>query len=192
MVTGGHMTKKQHTPARLDVACGQNKAEGFTGIDIAGDADIVHDLFVFPWPIKTGSVEEVRCHHFVEHIPHHREGWTRDGWFLFWDEMWRICKPGARIEITHPYGRSDRAWWDPTHCRAVVDQSWYYLDAQWRDTQGLGHYPTVSDFEVVSISGLGVPDVIMNRNEDFRAFAQSFYVNVYADLHVILEKRGAA
>jgi hypothetical protein len=37
----------------LDIACGQNKADGWVGIDIAADthADIVHDLLSFPWPI---------------------------------------------------------------------------------------------------------------------------------------------
>lgn len=57
---------------KLDIACGANKKEGFTGIDIADvpSVDIVHDLNVYPWPIEDESVEEIWCSHYIEHIPH--------------------------------------------------------------------------------------------------------------------------
>jgi hypothetical protein len=186
------VTPKAEPVVRLDIACGVNKAEGWTGIDMAADsqADIVHDLFTFPWPIADGSVKEARCSHFVEHIPHWRPGWEKDGWWLFFEEVQRILAPDATIEIWHPYGRSDRAWWDPTHERAVMDTTWYYLDPDWRvNNGGIGHYPTTTNFEVVTIEGVGVPEHIMSRAPDFVQFAQQHYANVYADLHVILRRR---
>lgn len=176
-------------PVRLDIACGQAKPEGWTGIDLAGDADIVHDLFEFPWPIGDGTVIEARCSHFVEHIPHWRPGWAKDGWFLFFEELYRICATNARIEVWHPYGRSDRAWWDPTHERAIMPETWYYLDRNWRAAQGLDHYPFEADFEVMVIDGQGVPDGIMTRNDDYQAYARAHYANVFADLHVVLRVR---
>lgn len=174
---------------KLDVACGQNKAEGYVGIDLGGDADIAHDLFVFPWPIADDSVGEVRCSHFVEHIPHRLPGIDRDVWWEFFDELYRVCAPGARLEFWHPWARSDRAWWDPTHERAIADQTWYYLSRDWRQAQGLDHYPVVCDFWPVTITGMGVPETVMARNDEYRAFAHQHYANVYADLHVILECR---
>ncbi len=48
-------------PVKLDLACGQNKQEGFTGIDIAGNYDIKHDLLAVPWPIKPGTKAEHRA-----------------------------------------------------------------------------------------------------------------------------------
>lgn len=178
-----------YSPKRLDIACGQAKAEGFTGIDLAGDADIVADLFEFPWPIADGSVREARISHFVEHIPHDRPGWNRDGWWLFWDEVYRVTKPGAKITIIHPYVKSDRAFWDPTHVRFIHEITWYYLDAQWRKSQGLDHYPIGADFEVVLIDGTGVADGIATRAKEHQLFARQHYWNVVDDLKVTLKRR---
>jgi hypothetical protein len=175
----------------LDIACGQAKAEGWVGIDLAGDADITHDLFSFPWPIATGTVAEARCSHFVEHIPHWMPGWDKDGWWLFFEELQRILVPGGTAEFWHPYSRSDRAWWDPTHTRAIHETTWYYLDADWRAQQGLSHYATTADFEVVLIDGIGVPDAIVNRNDEYQAHARAYFHNVLADLHVTVKSRTA-
>ena len=42
--------KKQVTPIKIDIGCGQRKQEGFVGLDIAAaeGVDLVHDLFTFP------------------------------------------------------------------------------------------------------------------------------------------------
>ena len=86
----------KHT-GKLDLACGQNKQEGFTGIDIAGNYDIQHDLTVVPWPIAKDSVDETFCSHFVEHIPHYRPEFAGvDGWWVFFNELYRVSE--ARLE----------------------------------------------------------------------------------------------
>src|SRR5690349_3423427 len=112
-------------PKKLDIACGQNKQEGFTGIDIAGDqADIKHDLNVYPWPIKTSTIEEVFCSHYVEHIPHYRPEFNGvDGWWMFFNEVYRICKDGAKCIFIHPYGKHERSIWDPTHTRYIHEMT---------------------------------------------------------------------
>jgi predicted SAM-dependent methyltransferase len=174
---------------KLDIACGQNKEAGWTGIDLSGDADIVHDLFSFPWPIASGSVSEVRCSHFVEHIPHYRPEWgTTDGWWLFWDEVHRICAPDATIEVTHPYAQSSRAFWDPTHVRFIHEMTWQYLDRTWREAQHLDHYPTTSDFEVTVIAGAPSED-IATRSVETQMFSRLHYWNAVMDLKVTLRAR---
>lgn len=187
---GGASTQKIHAPRKLDIACGQNKEKGFTGIDLSGDADITWDLFTFPWPIKTGSVREINCSHFVEHIPHYRPEWGGvDGWFLFWDEVHRICRDGATVKVVHPYVKNGRAFWDPTHERFIHEQTWYYLDRDWREAQRLDHYPTTANFEVVTIMGQGIADDIATRHHEAQTFAQVRYWDVVADLAVELKAR---
>lgn len=178
---------KQHAPEKLDIACGQNKQEGFTGIDIAGDADIVHNLNTYPWPIRANSVSEVFCSHYVEHIPHGSS--VKDGWWLFFDEVFRICKPGALLKFVHPYAKSDRAFWDPTHTRYIHETTWYYLDAGWRKAQGLDHYQTKVDFEVALISGTGLADRFAAKHHEAQAYAREHYWNVIPDLVVDLKVR---
>lgn len=197
--TNGAKAVKMHAPKKLNIAAGQRPMEGFKGIDIAAGADIQHDLFEFPWPIKTNSVEEVWCAHFVEHVPHWRPGWDRDGWWLFFDELYRIMKApvlGADEQITystaqfiHPYVKHERAFWDPTHVRFIEWMSWYYLDAQWRVAQGLDHYPVECDFEVVTINATGIADEYMTRNQEQQNYARNHYWNVVPDLQVILKRR---
>lgn len=178
---------------KLDIACGQNKEEGWVGIDLSGDADIVHDLFSFPWPIEDGSVEEIRCSHFVEHIPHYRPEWNGvDGWWLFWSEVYRILAPGGKATIVHPYLWNDRAFWDPTHVRFIHEITWQYLDAKWREAQKLDHYPVAVDFEIVLVTGLGVAGDIQSRAPEVQAFAREHYKNVVGDLQVELRSRKEA
>lgn len=173
---------------KLDIACGSNLEEGWTGIDLAGDAGIIHDLFVFPWPIADGTVSEARCSHFAEHIPHYIVGHERDVWWEFWDEVYRIMVPGGTVDIIHPYAHSSRAVWDPTHVRFIHEMTWQYLDAEWRKAQKLDHYPVACDFEVVVVSGAPSEDIAL-RSVETQMFARQHYLNAVLDLKVTLRAR---
>jgi len=184
----GKTDVKLHSPKKLDIACGQNKQAGFKGIDIAGDADIIHDLNETPWPIKASCVQEVFCSHYVEHIPHWRPGWERDGFWMFADELYRVMKTGGTAEIIHPYTMSVRAFWDPTHTRYIHEMTWHYLNREWREANGLDHYPVKCNFEVVTLTMLGVSEDYMSRNHEAQAFQRTHYWNVVSDLGVLLKK----
>ena len=185
----GKTDMKIHAPRRLDIACGQNKQSGFKGIDLAGDADIIHDLNEYPWPIKTSSVHEAHCSHYAEHIPHWRPGWDKDGWWLFWDEVHRIMRKDAVIEVIHPYVKHERAFWDPTHVRFIHEVTWYYLSKDWRVAQGLDHYGGSCDFEVITVDGVGIADDQMTRNLEQQGFARNHYWNVIPDLRILLKAK---
>jgi hypothetical protein len=184
----GGGTVKIHAPKKLDIACGQNKQPGFKGIDLAGDADIVHDLNVYPWPIKTSSVKEVFCSHYVEHIPHWRPGFEKDGWWLFFDELHRIMAKEATAYFVHPYAQNARAFWDPTHERYIHEVTWYYLDREWRKANGIDHYGGSCDFEVVTINA-GFMGDLANRNAEQQGFSRTHYWNALGDLEVTLKVR---
>jgi hypothetical protein len=175
---------------RLDLACGQNKQEGFTGVDIAGDMDVKHDLMVTPWPFKTNTVDETFSSHFVEHIPHYRPEFNgADGWWVFFNELYRVCKKDAKCVFYHPYSRSDRAFWDPTHTRYIHELTWYYLSKEWRQAQKLDHYHAECDFDVVVVAGTGMDQQISLKHHEAQAFARQFYFNVIPDLQVELRVR---
>lgn len=175
---------------KLDLACGQNKQEGFTGIDIAGDCDIKHDLLKTPWPVTAQSVEETFCSHFVEHIPHYRPEFKGvDGWWVFFNELYRVCAADAKCTFVHPYVKNDRAFWDPTHVRFIHETTWYYLDKTWREAQKLDHYDAACDFEVVVISGLNVTDEFAAKHHEAQAYGRTHYWNTIGDLAVELKAR---
>lgn len=167
---------------KIDLACGDNKREGFKGVDKfkTAAADIVFDLQSGkPWPFKDNSVDEVHCSHFIEHCV---------DLCFFWSELHRILKVGGTATIVAPYGKSNRAWQDPTHCRAIVEESFLYLDKNFRTVNKLEHYLANVDFEYTVIYA-GVDPAWANRNEEARSFAIKHYWNVVQDIHANLKKR---
>ena len=198
---GKDIVKKEVKKVLLDVACGLNKKEGFIGIDYvkAKGVDIVHDLNKYPWPIKSNSVDQIHCSHYIEHLPHEVKGYpNKDGWFLFFDEINRILKkpefspesPNVPIsgfaDFFAPYYSSMRAWWDPTHRRAISEMSFQYLNKNWRDINKLDHYHVDSDFNFSY--GYSLNGSFSQKNEELRAFAVRHYNNVVDDINVRLWK----
>ena len=179
------MGKKQASkknPVLIDLACGNSKKQGFVGVDKykTDAADIVFDLQSGkPWPFKDNSVDEVHCSHYIEHVP---------DLCHFWSELYRILKPGGTATIIAPYGKNNRAWQDPTHVRAIVEESFFYLDKNFRAVNHLTHYLADVDFEYTVIYS-GIDPAWANRSEDARAFAVKHYWNVVADIQANLKKR---
>lgn len=136
---------------KIDLACGDNKKEGYIGVDIkeTSSTDIVHDLSIYPWPFEDNSVDEIHCSHYIEHIPHELDnGDERDGFIQFMDECYRILKPKGKLDIIAPYYTSMRAYGDPTHKRYIADMSFYYFNKEWRDNNKLSHYGIKCDFDM--------------------------------------------
>lgn len=92
---------------RVDLGCGLRKPEGFIGVDIypRPEVDIIADLTQrFPFP--DSSVDEVKAHDVIEHLPDRIHSMN---------EIWRICKPGATVDIVVPSTDGRGAFQDPTH-----------------------------------------------------------------------------
>ena len=66
--------------------------------------------------------------------------------FAFMDECWRIMKVGAWMNVVVPSGRSDRAFWDPTHRRFLMQVTFLYFAEGWRIINGLEHYRVSCNF----------------------------------------------
>lgn len=169
---------------RLDLGCGQSPAEGFKGVDAfeADGVDIVHDLLTFPWPFADQSVDEVRSSHFLEHVP----GPVR---LRFFDELWRVMKPGAKALFITPSADSNRAIQDPTHAwPPVCAESYLYVSRDWRALNKLTHgfYDVRCNFSAVI--GVAFDGEMAVRPDEYRTFALKHYRNASVDLHVTLTR----
>lgn len=94
---------------KIDIACGTEKPDGYIGVDISeeSNADIIYDLRK-GLPFCNDSAIKIRCHSFFEHL-------TNDQFIdLMW-EIWRVLKPGGKLEFLVPYGKSETHIKDPTH-----------------------------------------------------------------------------
>jgi len=168
---------------KLDIGCGSNKKEGFTGIDISPDcgADIVHDVRVTPWPFNDGEVEEIHCSHFFEHL-------TGAERMVFMNEAYRVLKPEGKMAIITPHWTSVRSVQDPTHqWPPVAENTYLYFNKKWREDNKLTHYPITCDFDFGY--GYSMDGEIQVRNQEFQMFALKHYNNAVMDLHVTLIRR---
>lgn len=170
---------------KIDLGCGDNKREGFTGVDKykTPSVDIEHDLFVYPWPFEDNSVDEVWCSHFFEHIA----GMDRPRWI---EELYRVLKVGAKATLITPYYKSPRATQDFTHqWPPVSEETYLYFNKQWRESNKLTHglYDVKADFDFTF--GYSVDGVWATRNEETKAFAMRHYWNAIQDLWVTLIKK---
>lgn len=171
------------TLVKLDLGCGQNKREGFLGVDIADcpGVDVVHDLRQTPWPWADESVSEVFSSHFFEHL-------TGPERMAFMEELYRILVPGGKARIVTPYYSSMRAVQDPTHAwPPVCEASYLYFNKGWREANRLNHYPITVDFDFVY--GYAMRPDVANRHEEARNFMVQNYLNAVQDLDVTLTKR---
>lgn len=173
---------------KLDIGCGKNKREGFTGIDkypMEG-VDYVFDIRQ-KWIIDDESVEEVNCSHFIEHL----NGVER---VHFYNELHRVLKKGGKALITVPHWSSNRAYGDFTHqWPPVSEMSMYYLNKEWRKTQAphtdkeYNENGYECDFDATW--GYSMRPDIMTRNQDYQQYAMANYKEVCQDMIATLTKK---
>ncbi len=190
--------EKQSEVIALELGCGQTKQTSefyisnmnitptkIIGVDIVKckGVDVVWDLTKFPYPFKSETVDVIFSSHFVEHL----DGIER---MKFFDECYRILKPGGKMRLVHPYYKSVRAVQDPTHkWPPISENSYLYWDKKWRTDNKLDHYPINCDFEF-NVYYVWQDGTVANRNEETRTFFIDKYWNIVADMLVDLTKRG--
>jgi hypothetical protein len=201
---------------KLDIGCGKNKKAGFVGIDqyamdgVDGVCDLGGARWIFrdvaglpadclepehePFAgyqglmLKDNVVEEVHCSHFLEHL----SGLQR---VYFFNELYRIMKPGAKGLFIIPHWASNRAYGDPTHAwPPVSEMSFYYLKREWRLDQGNAPHTDVKwnpngfscDFEVTW--GYALHPLIAPRHPEAQQWMLQFYKEAAQDTHATVTK----
>lgn len=173
---------------KLDLACGQNVRDGFTGVDKYTGENRV-DVLKFPWPWADNSVDEIHCSHFIEHIPMvevEHQGRVKDLLFAFFDEAYRVLKPGALMTVICPCARSNRAFQDPTHRRFIVMETFAYLNRGWREFNKLDHYQVQCNFDFDVRPGTAPEEAL--RPTEVQMQRHNSMWNVVLDLMAVLKK----
>lgn len=165
---------------KLDLGCGKNARDGFTGVDCRDFGQpLVVDLRQ-PWPWENDSVAEVHTSHFIEHL-------TAPERIHFVNELCRVLRPGAKAQIIVPHWASCRAYGDLTHQWPPVSEFWfYYLSKKWRAENAPHNDAYTCDFEATW--GYLINPKIAVRNQDFQQFAMEFYKEAAQDICATLIK----
>jgi len=133
------------TLTRVDLGCGSHKAIGYTGVDLAPSpsVDVVADL-TRRFPFDASSVDRLRAHDIIEHLPDR---------IHTMNEIWRICKPDALIDIRVPSSDGRGAFQDPTHVSFWNKNSFFYYTRQYLPYFNLCQtYGFKGEYEIVAIS----------------------------------------
>jgi hypothetical protein len=165
---------------KLDIGCGKNKKAGFHGVDAIEfpGVDTVLDVRV-DWPWEDNSIEEVHASHFLEHL-------TGEERVHFFNELYRVLKPGAGAMIIVPSWTSERAYGDPTHkWPPVCGFAFYYLNKAWREANA-PHTGYTCDFDFSGGNSLAPP--WGTKEDSVQAHAQVHYLNVAQDMFVTVVK----
>lgn len=136
--------------AVLNLGCGLKHREGAVNLDRTPltAPDVVHDLDRRPWPFPDNRFQRVFAFDVIEHL---------ENVVATMEELHRICRDGARIEITVPHFSSANAFTDPTHRHFFSRFSFDYFDG----SHQFGFY-SAARFKVVR-SNLIFTGGIVNR-----------------------------
>ena len=167
---------------KLDIGCGKNKRSGFIGVDIK-DFDGVDQIFDLrkKWPWKDGTVEEVHCSHFLEHL-------TASERIHFVNELYRILIPGGKATVITPHWASCRAYGDLTHQWPPVSEFWfYYLNNEWRAQNAPHNDEYNCNFDATW--GYALHPSIITRNQEYQQMAVMNYKEAAQDIIATLTKK---
>lgn len=206
-------------PLKLDIGCGKNKQPGYIGIDqfLFEGVDIVADLRHAKWlastvpdalkprllEVSTGSesqpfygfhansVDHIHCSHFLEHLTNLNDRWERVNFF---NEAFRILKPGATMTLIFPHWASVRYYGDPTHKEPFSEMGFYYLKRDWR-MQGNAPHADSSvnphgyscDFDATWALTYDT-NRFVGRSPEYVQYALQNYKDAALDIHATLTK----
>jgi len=125
-------------PTRIHIGSGKDYKPGWLNVDVQARAepDLVLDLSqplqlplqalsetAGPVELAEGQVEQVFANNVLEHVGDLPRLMT---------QVLQLLRVGGRLVIEVPYEHAPTAWQDPTHVRAMNENSWlYYCDWFW-------------------------------------------------------------
>lgn len=117
----------------VDLGCGFRNS-GNIGIDATASntqADLICLLGFQPLPFEDGSIDEVICRDFLEHIPKavylESKGCIHYPVLYLMDEIWRVLRPGGVFKSWTPMYPHPEVFQDPTHLSEWTIKSMDYF-----------------------------------------------------------------
>lgn len=175
---------------KINIGSGDVNYEDYITIDYdaKSNPDFVLNLEKDKLPFEDSTVEAVIAHHIFEHLG--------DGYFHCLQELYRVCKHGATIDIKVPHHRHESFAADPTHRRPITVMGLQlfskkfneYCREQKNPASRLGEYFNV-DFEILNFTY--VPDTqaiqfLMSMPQTEVQLYSEQHNNIISEIHIQL------
>lgn len=175
---------------KINIGAGDVKLDDYINIDYDSHSnpDYALDLEKDRLPFEDNSVDAVIAHHILEHLG--------EGYFHCLQELYRVCKHGAVIDIRVPHPRHDTFIADPTHRRPITIMGLQLfskkLNKVFREqkfaSSRLGDYFNV-DFEILNFKYIPDESAIYSMNgfspEQMETYANQ-HNNIILEIHIQL------
>jgi hypothetical protein len=135
---GSRRSREPWRPTLINLGSGKDYKPGWLNLDVLDRAepDLVLDLGqAVQWPVaratrfggrvqlEPGTVDKVYANNVLEHVPDLP---------MLMGNVLALLKEGGEFDIEVPYEKAPTAWQDPTHLRALNENSWlYYTEWFW-------------------------------------------------------------
>ena len=164
---------------KINLGCGQKYLPGYVNCDVVTTVKADHhfDFNQVPYPFADGEGDEIFMDNVLEHL---------DDVIKVVEECHRILKPGGRLRILVPYGKTDWALQDPTHKHYFTEKSMDYF----RPDFPFNFYSTAR-FHIREARLHGDSTTWMHKMRNalpFKSILRYFLFNIYDGIHFDLEK----
>ncbi len=143
---------------KLNLGCGTKYKEDWVNLDINSNykADIYHDLNKFPYPFRDNQFDYILLENILEHL---------DNILDVLNELHRICKDKAVIEITTSFAHSRNFIIDFTHTHTFALNSFNRVCDNAKDGRGYikGKFDLIEEIPIKGGIGKFLPDFICRR-----------------------------
>ena len=108
-----------HEALKLNIGCGRALKAGFVNCDLSPGEGVDYAFDCQKrWPFPDESVSRIETDHTVEHLTDPMG---------FFREAWRVLIPMGQLQVRVPYGWHQSSWWDLTHVRPWLQESFAIL-----------------------------------------------------------------
>lgn len=106
---------------KIVLGSGDKTRDNAVNVDITkyDKVDLIWDLEIMPWPFEDNSFDEVWAEDIIEHV---------DDPFSMMEEIYRVCKDGAKVHIVGPHFMSANLPADLTHKRGFNERTFDHFD----------------------------------------------------------------
>lgn len=166
---------------KIDIGCGNKKHHGFIGVDIfpAPSVDVVADLSK-KFPFGDNSVDQIIANDFIEHLTDR---------IHTMNEIWRVCKSNALVDIFVPSSDGRGAFQDPTHVSFWNINSFQYYCIEYPEYLNLcQQYGFQGRFSLVKIDHYKAPGNVIHVRAILRAIKDHNTVSANISVDTVFVK----